>query len=145
MMLRKWTKKVNKLLMRCFYHSDPTRTGYQKCMIAIWREIGTFEITEQIFIDQARVTRINEWLTEAELEEIRGKLLTPRDAEENQEINDIPVIDERIRNENGSMEPNETKIFLHVETKIKDKECLIIDKLKALMIRNETEEYLSRK
>ena len=114
-------------------------------MIAIWREIGSFEIKEQRFIDQARVTRINEWLTEVELEEIRGKLLTPRDAEENQEINDIPVIDERIQNENGSMEPNETKIYLRVETKIKDKECLIIDKLKALMIRNETEEYLSRK
>ena len=39
------------------------------------------------------------------------------------------------------MEPNETEIRVREETKITDKERLIIDKLKALMIRNETEEY----
>ena len=43
-----------------------------------------------------------------ELEEIRRKILTPRDGEENQEINDIPVIQERIQNEGGPMEPDET-------------------------------------
>ena len=40
------------------------------------------------------------------------------------------------------MEPCETEIHVHVETKITDEECLIIDELKSLMIRNETEEYL---
>ena len=71
-------------------------------MIAIWREIVTFEITEQRFVDQARVVRTNECLTEVELEELRRKILTPRDGEENQEINDIPVIEERIQNESGA-------------------------------------------
>ena len=52
-------------------------------MIAIWRDIGNFEITEQRLVDQARVIRTNEWLTEVELEEIRTKILTPRDGEEN--------------------------------------------------------------
>ena len=111
-------------------------------MIAIWREIGTFEITEKRLADQARVVRTNEWLTEVESEEIRGKILPPRDGGENQEINDIPVIEERIRNENGTMEPSETEILVHVETEITDEERLTIDELKTLMIRNETEEYL---
>ena len=111
-------------------------------MIAIWREIGTFEITEQRLADQARVVGTNEWLTEVESEEIRGKILPPRDGEENQEINDIPVIEERIRNENGTMEPSETEIRVRVETEITDEERLTIDELKTLMIRNETEEYL---
>ena len=71
-------------------------------MIAIWREIRTFEITEQRLVDQARVVSTNEWLTEVELEEISRKILTPRDREENQEINDIPVIEERIQNESGA-------------------------------------------
>ena len=71
-------------------------------MITNWREIGTFEITEQRLVDQARVVRTNEWLTEVELEEVRRKILTPRDGEENQEINDIPVIEERIQNESGA-------------------------------------------
>ena len=60
-------------------------------MIAIWREIETFEITEQRLVDQAGVIRTNEWLTEVELEEIWRKILTPRDGEENQEIYVIPV------------------------------------------------------
>ena len=78
MVRRRWTKDVNKLMMRCFCQCDPTGIGYQKRMIAIWREKGTFEITEQRF-NQARVVRTNEWLTEAELEEISRKILTPRD------------------------------------------------------------------
>ena len=111
-------------------------------MIAIWRDVGTFEITEQRLVDQARVIRTNEWLTEGELEEIRRKNLKRRDGEENQEINDIPVIEERIQNESRLMEPSETEICVRVETKITDEERLIIDQLEALMIRNETEEYL---
>ena len=64
----------------------------------------------------------NEWLTEEELEKIGRKTLTPRDDEENQEINDIPVIEERIQNENSPMEPSETEIRVQVETEITDEE-----------------------
>ena len=93
MVRRMWTKKVNKLVMRCFYQSDSTRRGYQKQMI---EDIGTFEITEQVLTDQARVIRTNKWLIEVDLEEVRRKILIHRDGEENQEINVIPVIEERI-------------------------------------------------
>ena len=59
--VRRWIdKEVNKLVMRCFCQSDPTRRGYRKRMIAAWRQIGTFEITEQRLADQARVIRTNE-------------------------------------------------------------------------------------
>ena len=47
-----------------------------------------------------------------------------------------------IQNENGPKEPNETEIRLCVEAEITDEERLIIDVLKALMIRDETEECL---
>ena len=53
----------------------PKRTYWKrnrKRMI-IWRETGTFEITEQRLVDQARVIRTNEWLSEVELEEITRK------------------------------------------------------------------------
>ena len=104
--------------------------------------IGTFEITEQRLVDQARVVRTSQWLTEVELEEIMRKILTPRGGIENQEINEIPVMEERTQNESGSMEPSETEIHVLVETKITDEERLIVDDLKALMIRNETVENL---
>ena len=80
-------------------------------MIAIWSEIGTFEITKQRLVDQVRVAKINEWLTEVKLEEIRRKILTPRDGEENQEINDISVV--IIRNENGPLESSETDRYMY--------------------------------
>ena len=48
-----------------------------------------------------------------ELGQIRRKTLTPRDGEENQEINDISVIEERIRDENGRMELNERDTFIY--------------------------------
>ena len=80
-------------------------------MIAIWSEIGTIEITKQRLVDQVRVAKINEWLTEVKLEEIRRKILTPRDGEENQEINDISVV--IIRNENGPLESSETDRYMY--------------------------------
>ena len=43
------------------------------------------------------------------------------------------------------MEPNETEICVCVETEITDEEHVIINKLIALMIINETEEYLTFK
>ena len=55
-----------------------------------------------------------------ELEEKRRKILTLRDDEENQEINDISVLEVRILNENGRMEPNETEICVCVETEIEE-------------------------
>ena len=73
-----------------------------------------------------------------ELEGIERKILT-RYSEENQEISDIPVIEERTQNESRPMEPSETEIRARVETKITDEERLIIDELKSFMIRNETE------
>ena len=53
-----------------------------------------------------RVDTTNEWLTEVELEETRRNISTPRDGRENQEINVIPVIVERIQNESFPMNPS---------------------------------------
>ena len=78
MVRKRWKKEVNKLLIRCFYQSDSTRREYRKQVIPIWRDIGTFEITDQRLVDRARVIRTNEWLTEVKLEEIMRNILTPR-------------------------------------------------------------------
>ena len=43
-------------------------------MFGIWKEIGVFEITDQKLADEARMIRVNEWLSAVELEEIRGEV-----------------------------------------------------------------------
>ena len=48
------------------------------------------------------------------------------------------MIKKRIQNEDGLMELNQTEIQVYVGTEITDEEHLIIDELKALIIRNET-------
>ena len=67
----KWNKEVNKIVMRCFYMSDPTKRGYRKRMLSIWNELGVFEVSEQRLADQTRAIRTNGWLSEIELEEIQ--------------------------------------------------------------------------
>ena len=52
------------------------------------------------------------------------------------------MIDERINNENDTMELNETVIQVCIATEITDEELLIVDKLKVLLKRDEKEEYL---
>ena len=79
-------------------------------------------------------------MAEVKLEDIRRKILTPEEGEENQEINDIPGIEENIWNENDPMEPNETDTCT-CKSDITYEGRLIIDELKALIISNETEEY----
>ena len=70
----RWTKEVNKTVMRCFYQSDPTKRGYRKRMMTIWREIGLFDVTEQRLADQTRAIRTNGWLSVVELEEIEREI-----------------------------------------------------------------------
>ena len=70
----RWTKEVNKIVVRYFYQSDPTKRGYRKQMMKIWREIGVFDVTEQRLADQTGVIRTNGWLSKAELDEIQRKI-----------------------------------------------------------------------
>ena len=57
----------------------------------------------------------------------------------------MPMIEERIQNENGLIETNKTEIRVRVETEIIDDQRLIIAELKALMIKNKTKQYLPLK
>ena len=40
----KWTKELNKLVMKCYIKSDPSERGFRKRLFSIWNEIGVFEL-----------------------------------------------------------------------------------------------------
>ena len=73
---RGWGRKLNIAVMGCYYLSKPINDegkpirGYRKRMHAIWRERQQLEVTEQRLCDQARMIRVNGWLTELELEQM---------------------------------------------------------------------------
>ena len=50
---KKWSKEVNKIVMRSFFKSEPNKRGYRKKMLEIWKDIGVFEVTEQRLADQS--------------------------------------------------------------------------------------------
>ena len=57
---RTWNKELNKLVMKCYLMSDPSKRGYIGRMYDISQGIGIFEITEQCLSDQVGVIKINE-------------------------------------------------------------------------------------
>ena len=77
---KKWNNDVSQVLMECFYRSKrfdeegkPVR-GYRQRMFREWRDRGLFESTEQSVCDQARGIKKNGWLSQLELEAIKGQV-----------------------------------------------------------------------
>ena len=63
-----WTKEDEKLVMACYYKSEPEKRGYRKRMHQLWMENARFFVTEQRLLDQKRLILERKWLTEEELE-----------------------------------------------------------------------------
>ena len=60
----KWTKAVNKMIMRCYIQSKSRKRGNRKRMLEFWNAEGVFAATEQRLADQARANSVNEWLSD---------------------------------------------------------------------------------
>ena len=140
----RWTKEVNKIVMRCFYKSDPTTRGYRRRMMAIWREIGVFESTEQRLADQTRAIRGNGWLSHVELEEIQREIMegSQERSEEEPEIeNDAhETSEERAeRHEEHAADVNVDDIHNRIqEQEISDDKARLIDEIIEQMKSDET-------
>ena len=70
----KWTKEVNKLVMKCYIKSNPRVRGYIKRMMALWNDIGVYKINQQRLADQVRAIKRNGWLSDVEIEEIKHSI-----------------------------------------------------------------------
>ena len=68
-----WSKEMNVVVMECYFLSRPfDEEGkpireYTKQMHGIWKERQGLKVTEQRLYDQARMIRMNRWLTELEM------------------------------------------------------------------------------
>ena len=97
----KWTKEMNKVVMKCYIKSSPDRRGYRKRMMAIWSEEGICEIDEQRLACQARAIKTNGWLSAVEIEEIRRQIVVESNRENLGETNK-PTMNETGSNGNGN-------------------------------------------
>ena len=68
---RTWTKEVNKLVIKSYIQSDPSKRRYRKRITAIWAQIGVFETSKQRLADQARAIKVNGRLSEVKMEDKR--------------------------------------------------------------------------
>ena len=72
-----WSKEMNVAVMKCYFLSRPFDEegkpirGFRKRMHNIWKERQGLKVTEQRLCDQARVIRMNGWLTELDMNAIK--------------------------------------------------------------------------
>ena len=67
-----WSKEDNIQLMKLYYQSNPSRSGYRKRLHSLWNDAGLFPSSIQRLADQARSVRNNNLLSDIELLEIQG-------------------------------------------------------------------------
>ena len=72
---RTWTREENKLVLECYFRSNPSQRGYRKRMIEICQECSTFQTTSQRLADQVRTITKKGWFSDLELLEIHQKTL----------------------------------------------------------------------
>ena len=72
---RTWTREENKLVLECYFRSNPSQRGYRKRMFEIWQECSTFQTTSQRLADQVRTITKKGWFSDLELQEIHQKTL----------------------------------------------------------------------
>ena len=61
-------------IMECYFCSNLSRLGYRKRMLELWNSKSLFFINEQQLVDQTINILKKSWLTEIELEQIKGKI-----------------------------------------------------------------------
>ena len=49
---RKWSQEVNRIVIECYYSSNPEVVRYIERMHMIWKEKGMFDVKEQRLLDQ---------------------------------------------------------------------------------------------
>ena len=156
----RWNKEVNKVVMECFYKSNPFNEegrpirGYRQRRFREWRVRGMFDSTEQRICDQARAIRKNGWLSELELEMIKRKIENEAENEDGN-LNDGAQSDianeetEEVRNdqENANYQVDDANVIRHdvneAETndiEIDQDQRQIVEQLKELMAKGRTTE-----
>ena len=84
----RWSKEMNLAVMKCHFLSRPFDEegkpirGFRKRIYNIWKERQGLKVTEQKLCDQARMIRMNGWLTELEMNAIK-KCMMNKNANKN--------------------------------------------------------------
>ena len=71
---RKWGRAENRIVMECYFKSQPNVERYRKRMFDVWNCVGPFQTTEQRLADQVRQIKLKGWFSDIELDEIKRNL-----------------------------------------------------------------------
>ena len=94
---RKWSQDENRIVMECYYSSEPGGNGYRKRMHSMWISSGMFPVTEQRLVDQKNQITKKQWLSNLELEEIKRSI-------EDASYGQIEQVEQGIEHENRNEE-----------------------------------------
>ena len=68
---QKRTERDNRIVMKCYFCSEPSRFGYGNRMHNLWEKRNMFAVSQQRLIDQKNQIIKNQWFSELELEELK--------------------------------------------------------------------------
>ena len=68
---QKWTVPDNRIVMKCFFCSEPSRFGYGKRMHNLWEKRNMLAVSQQRLIDQKNQIIKNQWFFEVEFEKFK--------------------------------------------------------------------------
>ena len=97
-----WSKGINVAVMECYFlcrlfdeEGKPIR-GLRKRIHNIWNERQGLKVTEQRLCDQARMIRMNGWLTELEMNAIK-KCIMNENANKNDQNSGMTIMMIKVR------------------------------------------------
>ena len=97
-----WSKEMNVAVMECYFLSRPFDEegkpirGFRKRIYNIWKERQGLKVTEQKLCDQARMIRMNGWLTELEMNAIK-KCIMNENANKNDQNSGMTIMMIKVR------------------------------------------------
>ena len=116
-----WSKEDNIQLMKLYYQSNPSRSGYRKRLHSLWNDAGLFPSSIQRLADQARSVRNNNLLSDIELLEIQGTVSVDMvDFTVNDSNGDTRGAVRTVQNPSPSNNPQETGQAPSVSQRIRD-------------------------
>eukprot|EP00794_Sanderia_malayensis_P014690 gene14690-biopygen11789 len=142
-----WGRELSIAVMECCYLSKPINDegkpirGYRKRMHAISGERQQLEVTEQRLCDQARMIRVNGWLTELELEQIKHRVLNENDEAIDEDVHDVEE-DTDVAAGIGVNTNEDDRIFVVHNDDLSDEEIETLNKLNKIIDEHMDEELV---
>ena len=111
---RKWCREDNKLVLHCYFRTNPTQKGFRKRIIEIWEEYTRFHTTIQRLADQVWTIIKKGWFSDLEIREIRQKTNSELTQQDTNTVTDTPNTEKQEHSNRNELQSNKNQHTTHL-------------------------------